>query len=144
MPHQVAFSRNVLEREGALWFRVEGCSMRPFLRAGDRVLIRACSIETLTWGDVVLFTNGDSLCLHRVMVPMGQNGRRSVQTKGDTCGRWDLPPAAESIIGKGVMVQRGNCLLTLDSWSGRLLSSLCASSSILIGWGLWLKWRLRH
>ncbi len=117
--------------------------MQPFLRTGDRVLVRPCAVEGLACGDLVLFTNGAELCLHRVMAWMEQGGRRWLRTKGDWCGRWDLPVAAESVIGKGVMMHRGDRLLVLDRWPGRLLGVFGVCRSIAMGWGLWLKWRLQ-
>jgi len=146
-PHghcQQALSQHALEREGALWFVIEGSSMQPFLKSGDRVLVRPCLGEALACGDLVLFTKGSVLCLHRVIASDTRSERSWVRTKGDGCGRWDPPLTVESIIGRGVIVQRGNRLQTLDSWFGRLLNSCCVGGSILMGWGLWLRWRLQR
>jgi signal peptidase I len=132
-----------MDREGALWFEIDGGSMRPFLRAGDRVLVRSCSADTLACGDLVLLTEADTLCLHRVMATGRRNGRRWLRTKGDGCGRWDLPVEAGSVVGKGVMVQRGNRLLDLDAWTGRVLGVFCLFGSVFLGLGLRLKWRLQ-
>ncbi|MBI3622328.1 MAG: S24/S26 family peptidase [Nitrospirae bacterium] len=141
--HSIALSRRALEREGALWFEIDGGSMKPFLRAGDRVLVRSCSADALASGDLVLLTEADTLCLHRVIRSGRSNGRRWLRTKGDGCGRWDLPVEAGSVVGKGVARQRGHRTVPLDGWSGRLLGFLCVYGSVLMGWGLWLKWRFQ-
>jgi len=137
-----ALCREVLAREGELWFRIDGHSMRPLLRSGDRVLIRPCSIEALTGGDLVLLDVGNSLCLHRVIMSAGWCGTGRVNTKGDACGRWDLPVAADSVIGKGIAIRRGPLMLALDGMAGRFLGYAGVCVSLLLGWGLWMKWRL--
>ena len=143
-PCQLALSRHALEREGALWFVVRGSSMRPFLRSGDRVLIRPCPADALGCGDLVLFTRESVMCLHRVITTGKRSSHPWVRTKGDGCGRWDPPLTVESIIGKGVMVQRGNRLQTLDTQFVRLANVFRVGGSIFLGWGLWVKWRLQH
>lgn len=141
--HASALSQRVLEREGALWVEIDGSSMNPFLRTGDRVLVRSCPADALACGDLVLLAEGDGFCLHRVMVAQEKNGQPWLRTKGDGCGRWDPPVAAGSVVGKGVVRDRENRMLVLDGWPGRLLGYLCVCSSVLMGWGLWLKWHLQ-
>lgn len=84
------------------------------------------------------------MCLHRVIATGKRSDHPWVRTKGDGCGRWDPPLTVESIIGRGVMVQRGNRLWSLDSRFGRLANVFCVGGSIFLGWGLWMKWRLQH
>jgi len=138
----VVLCREALAREGELWFRIDGHSMRPMLRTGDRVLIRPCTVDALAWGDLVLLNAGDSLCLHRVIMSAGWCGSGRVNTKGDACSRWDLPAAEESVIGKGIAIRRGPQMLALDGMAGRLLGYAGVCVSLLLGWGLWMKWRL--
>jgi len=139
----MALSRRALERDGALWLTIEGTSMQPFLRRGDRVLVRPCSTAALVCGDLALVAEGDGFCLHRVLVSSEKNGRSRLRTKGDWCGRWDRPVEAGSVVGRGVMVERGARRLNLDSWIGRCLGIVWACGSVLTGWGLWVKWRLQ-
>jgi len=144
MASHVALSRGALEWEGTLWFGVEGDSMKPFLRSGDRVLVQTCSIDALQCGDLVLFTKGEALCLHRVMARITRGGHRGLRTKGDGCARWDQPVPADSIVGKGIALERWDRIVALNTIHGRLLGLLCVCGSVLMGCGLWLKWRLQH
>ena len=142
--HYVALTQSALDREGTLWFRIEGTSMNPVLRSGDRVQVQPCTLEALAFGDLALFTKRQTFCLHRVMGTMKKHGVNWLITKGDGCGRWDRPVTAASIVGRAVAIDRRGRLQLLDTVAGRLSALLCGVGSVAVGWGLWLKWRLQR
>jgi signal peptidase I len=104
------------ESEGRFIVPFEGFSMYPFLRPGDRLVIRKDAFQTFKVGSIILFRNGRpdhsrQLVAHRVIRIM-PNGR--ILTKGDNLLRPD--PELEGwnqILGQVVMILRRERMITL-------------------------------
>ena len=95
-----------------MWFRVVSNSMYPFIRANkDEIVLLPVKAEELKTGDIVLFpvkhANGD-YCLHRIYRIEGDR----VQTMGDANRGPDGWIPKSVILGKAVMIRRGN--ITID------------------------------
>ena len=91
-----------------VWFHVVSSSMYPFIRANkDKVMLLHVKPEDLKAGDIVLFpvnnTNGE-YCLHRIYRIEGD----MVRTMGDANRGPDDWIAKNDILGKAVMIRRGN------------------------------------
>lgn len=95
-----------------VWFKVTGNSMFPFIRAHrDEVMLVPVKQEDLKVGDIVLFPGkykGGDYCLHRLYKIDGD----SVQTFGDGNNKPDGWFPKRFILGKAVLIKRGN--LTID------------------------------
>ena len=126
-----------------MWLTVEGSSMVPLLRRGDRVLVQPCSAASVTPGDLVVMGEGAHLCTHRLISKMHRDGRDYLRTKGDDCGRWDEPLPVERLIGKVTVIDRGARQIRLERAVWRVLNRLLLVYSLLMGWLLWSKWRLQ-
>ena len=95
-----------------VWFHVVSNSMYPFIRANkDEVMLLPIKAEVLKTGDIVLFpvkhTNGE-YCLHRIYIMDADK----VQTMGDANRSPDGWIPKSDILGKAVMIRRGN--ITID------------------------------
>lgn len=121
---------------------IEGDSMKPFLHRGDRILIQSRPVASLKPGDLVAFTDGVTWCTHRLLGKNSTGDRTLLVTKGDLCGRWDRPVPAESIVGKGISVLKGRRMIGLDGVQGRVLNLALLLFSLVMGWVLWLKWKM--
>jgi signal peptidase I len=137
-----ALVQSALAHGGTLWMTIEGDSMKPFLQRGDRILIQSRSVASLRSGDLVTFTDGATVCTHRLLGKNSTGDRTLLVTKGDLCGRWDRPVPAESILGKGIAVLKGRRMIGLDGIQGRALNLVLLFFSLLMGWVLWLKWKM--
>lgn len=98
-----------------VWFQVTGNSMFPFIRAfRDDVMIVSIPKEDYKIGDIVLFPakrKGGDYCLHRLYKMEGDR----VQTFGDGCRCPDEWIMKEQLLGKAVLIKRGNRTIDCES-----------------------------
>lgn len=113
---------------------IEGSSMLPLLRHGDRVTVTH-GLDGLRRGDVIVFRRGDRLVAHRLL----KTGRQTFITKGDHTLHLDAPVPAAAVLGRVVGVQRGARLAPLDTpaWrrAGALIAALSAGAARVARWG---------
>ena len=101
-------------REIPVWLRTMGNSMFPFIHSDtDSILLTPIEPEDAKIGDVVLFPDhrkGANYCLHRLYKIDGDR----VQTFGDGNLRPDGWMPKSNILGKAVLIQRGERQLLCD------------------------------
>ena len=110
-------------------FRFQGYSMFPFLRPGDRLIIKREPYGPAKLGDIVLFEHEQSspvreLTAHRIVRIISHN--RFI-TKGDNLLRPDPGiRSSHEIVGQAVMLIRKSRLAPLTrglyGWVGRLMA----------------------
>lgn len=99
--------RDLLAGGRTATFTVRGMSMLPTLREGDRVTLKHLGDTPAQSGDIVAFTRGPVLCLHRVLAVVhdGRTGRVNYYlTAGDGLLAHDGRQPADAIVGKVVRV----------------------------------------
>jgi signal peptidase I len=125
---------------GSVCFRVLGASMFPWIRTGDLVFVRACSLEQAARGDVILFERDARLFVHRVIrrgaTRFGDGAAGHVATsgnllvtKGDALDATDAPVTRAEFLGRVIRVHRGNRHVDLESMGRVLLAKLLARVS---------------
>ncbi|MFH1857313.1 MAG: GNAT family N-acetyltransferase [Candidatus Omnitrophota bacterium] len=85
---------------------IEGYSMHPALRPGDRVEVSPLKKETLEKGDLAVFRGGGKLVCHRVVEIFDKEREKWVKTKGDAMSAADPPIRSEQIHGTVMRVER--------------------------------------
>lgn len=100
--------REAIQRRGCFRFSVEGSSMFPFLIEGDEVFIEKVEPEDLRVGDIIAYSRGDMLIVHRIKEIYQAMDRRLFITQGDNLTFQDAPLLKENIIGRVDVVVRGN------------------------------------
>lgn len=116
------------------WFPVTGRSMLPLLRDGDRVLV-AHGCACVRQGTIVAFWRDGDLIVHRVLrVARSQAGITFI-TKGDNIAHCDHPLSRDQLVGRVLIIQRGDRVVSLDTPAWRLSGWLIANGTLL-----WLTW----
>ena len=112
--------------EVPVWFTVTGSSMLPFIRANrDRVLLVPIN-DTLRTGDIVLFRTSyktGRCCLHRVY----KINDDTVQTFGDGNMWPDKPVSKDRILGKAILINRGERKIDCESLWWRFIFRIWAT-----------------
>lgn len=130
-PEQPLPTPTTLAAALALWqhsgqrhdFPVQGSSMEPLLRPGDVVEV-VHRPGPLHCGDVIVFKQGDSVVVHRLLRQNRKRGR--FLARGDNRLDADPPVTAADVVGRVVAVRRGSRTVRLDTafWraAGRLIA----------------------
>ena len=92
-----------LALNGVIRFRAGGVSMLPTLLPGDLLEIERAAPAVFAVGDIVLFSRGESLFVHR-LIAIDETGVR-FSTRGDSMGSCD-PEQNRTFLGRVVSVER--------------------------------------
>lgn len=93
--------------EGAAgtWISLQGWSMAPTLRPGDRLLVRPLAgAPPASEGEIVVARRGTRLVAHRLVENVGA----FAITRGDVCHAVDLPVLLQTLLGRVVLVRRSS------------------------------------
>jgi hypothetical protein len=82
---------------------VTGASMFPVLFSGDKVLVKKCSLEELSVGDIVVWTDtSHKHVAHRIVSLDTSSTPALITTKGDVSHEPDAPVEFNRVLGKVV------------------------------------------
>jgi signal peptidase I len=113
------FARKGLEKKGKIWIRVEGRSMEPVIKKGEKVLVKKVLPEEVSPGDVILYEIGCHLVTHRTIGKFIFGGEWYFLEKGENV-RGIGRVKGKNLLGKVIGVQgRGSSLLfqrNCDEW----------------------------
>lgn len=108
-----------------------GTSMLPLIRPGDR-LVLDCRLAPLAPGDVIAFRRSGHVVAHRLVRSLHLDGRRFFLTRGDNAAACDPPVPPEGVLGRVILVERGDARLSLDAWPCRCLGRAIAASAVAL------------
>jgi hypothetical protein len=100
-------------RKEPVWLPVLSGSMGPLLIPGDEVLILPCSWKCCGTGDIIIFRQGLSLFVHRMIFRGRFFQKVLIFQKGDAMERGGFIPP-DSIVGRCARRRRGGKELLLD------------------------------
>jgi len=138
---------DLLDSQQQVNLRVGGMSMFPFLKHGDIITIRKCSINELRIGDVVVFKTAEKWIAHRLLKIITKENKIFLLTKGDTCRFKDPLFAEEQYVGKVISYKRKSKEKKLDSSLLLFFSVFIARLSRLLTpffiWNAWIRMKLK-
>lgn len=86
---------------------VSGVSMFPVLMSGDKVLVKRSSLEDLSVGDIIVWSDGsDGYVAHRIVSFDTSSTPALITTKGDVLHQPDWPVEFTVVVGKVVAALR--------------------------------------
>jgi hypothetical protein len=105
-------AEEVLRTFGEVRLRVFGTSMAPSILPGDFISVQRAALQDISLGEVVLFSRGDRLFLHRVVNRNVPNSadipfESCLITRGDRLCHDDPPICSVELLGRVVSIQRG-------------------------------------
>jgi len=127
-----------LRSYGQLRMSASGVSMLPTILPGDSLLIEKATLKEVATGDIVLYSRGDSLFIHR-LIQLDRDGAGFV-TRGDSMASPD-PAGPKDLLGKVVAIERNgrshqplSRLGTAAKWTGSLLCHSNRARSLFLRW----------
>lgn len=108
-------SAEILAKGGALRVEAHGSSMHPLIRDGDVLTIQPAEAPTLKVGDVALYrVAGERMVAHRIVGRPMRDGGAMLAARGDSSNGTDEEIHAEQVMGRVVLIQRGETTISLD------------------------------
>jgi signal peptidase I len=108
-------------RDLVTWLEVEGGSMSPALRPGDRILVAPFAGEAPPGtGEIVVALRSDRLVSHRLV---GHQGTLAI-TRGDACRSDDPPLPMDHLLGRVVRVRRAGHAALVRRRIGRVIQRI--------------------
>jgi hypothetical protein len=118
----VSLFEQTLRVSGSASLRVQGSSMLPAICPGDEVEIQSCNSGECEIGDVVAFSRGGRLFVHRVI---GRDSGGNLLTQGDAILAPDAPVCADEYLGRVAGLERdGQAVPIKISWLQRAAAAL--------------------
>lgn len=150
-------SPEMLQKTVSLWqaakgghcVPVTGSSMFPLLQARDQVLVQ--HHPHFQRGDVIVFYYDGRLTIHRIIfidkqIQNSETSTLRITTKGDNAPRFDTPLQPEQILGRVVLVKRGERSLRIDTPLWRAVGWFIAINTIIAStlyrWGRFVRQKL--
>ena len=128
-----------LRSYGQLRMSACGVSMLPTILPGDSLLIERATLNEVATGDIVLYSRGDSLFIHR-LIQLNRDGSVGFVTRGDSMAAPD-PAGPKDLLGKVVAIERNghsrqplSRLGTAAKWAGSLLCHSNRARSLFLRW----------
>lgn len=123
-----------LRSHGRARLRVQGSSMRPWLRGGEIVEVRRASPAEVRAGDVVAFARGGGLFVHRVIGKSRREGQTLLITKGDAFPDADSPVREAELLGRVTSVARRGSMISTETLPQQAVGRLLAGVSSMARW----------
>lgn len=126
-------ARELLGQGHRVRLRVAGGSMEPLIQSGDQVEIEPAAPDGARVGDLVLFSLGKRLFLHRLIRCRSVGDQVRLLARGDSHVEPEPEFGATDLLGVAVALYRGDAMLDLRSPGMRW-----------IGWALARSWLVRR
>lgn len=116
-----------------LFFKTSGFSMRPFLKEGEKLVIKKTAAKDLRIGDIILYRLDNRLVCHRLIK---KTKGYSIYTRGDNCDKSDGPISQDAVLGAAIAVMKNNHLISLTGWRRFFLNPLIAVIAPFLKFGV--------
>jgi signal peptidase I len=113
---------------------VSGSSMLPLIQDGDQALV-IHGVTGIRRGDMVVFRQQGKMVVHRVLRVNLQTNSPTFLIKGDNNLSVDPPVQAEEIVGRVLLIKRGEKTLAIDTYPWRMVGRAIAWGTLA---GFWL------
>ena len=103
-----ALVEEVVRSFGKVRLRALGTSMAPSVLHGDLISIQRTELSEISVGEIVLFSRGERLFVHRVVSRAEAQGTHCLITRGDRLGHDDPPVTGAELLGRVTSIERGH------------------------------------
>ena len=118
------------------FFETTGFSMWPFLRAGEKLLIKKTPTGYLKVGDIIIYRTERQLVCHRLVKKIKQRERCLLYVRGDSSVSSPEPITEEMFLGKAMGIIKNGKIVALNQMKGQLINRLIVLVAPSISWGI--------
>lgn len=106
------------------FFETTGFSMWPFLKAGEKLIIKKTSIDSLGAGDIVLYTNNNQIVCHRLIKKIKQGYGCVLCVRGDNCLSLPEQVTKDKFLGKAIGIVKKEKIISLNTIKQHFLNRM--------------------
>jgi signal peptidase I len=117
-------AEEVIRKFGTVRLRVQGTSMTPAIRPGDTISIQRTHPREIETGEIIFFSRDGRMYAHRVIRRVHADGEIKFITQGDRMQHPDPAVSAAEILGRVVMIERGQRRIAPPSHIGTAARAL--------------------
>ena len=118
------------------FFETTGFSMWPFLRGGEKLIVKRTATEDLKIGDIIIYRTKDPLACHRLIKKIKKEGKYIFYVRGDNSTSLPEPIAEEMFLGKVVSIVKDANVIALNRLKWRFINRVIVLVAPLISWGV--------
>ena len=96
-----------------IFVETTGFSMWPFLKAGEKLIIKKTSIEDLKVGDIILYWSDNQLVCHRLVKRVRDVDGYLLYTRGDNSSSLPTLVTEQMFLGKAIGIIRNGKTISL-------------------------------
>ena len=118
-----------------VFIETTGFSMWPFIKQGEKLIIKKVPIEDLRVGDIILYRKDNQLVCHRLIKRIGDEKGYLLYTRGDNSSQFDSL-SEEMFLGKAIGILKKCKMISLLSWERRFVNRVIVIIAPLFNIGI--------
>lgn len=111
------------------FYETTGYSMWPFIRAGEKLIVKKLPVENLRAGDVILYWSNNQLICHRLVKKVKNKQKYLLYARGDNSTSSPELIEEEAYLGKAAGIVKNNEIFSFTGWKAYFFNRVI----ILIG-----------
>ena len=117
------------------FFETTGFSMWPFLRAGEKLIVKRTPLENLRVGDLIIYRANNQLVCHRLIKSVKEGERYSLYARADSSVSRPETVTAEMFLGQAISIIKNGKIINLKRMKWQLINRLIVLVAPLLSWG---------
>lgn len=115
-----------------LFFEAVGFSMWPFLKSGQKVIVKRIPISDLKCGDIILYRVGNQFICHRLVKKLKQGNQYLLCSRGDFSLSLPESVTEEMFLGKVSGVIKNSKIISIDGPGQHIINRIILMIAPLI------------
>jgi signal peptidase I len=117
--------------------------MWPFLKTGEKVMVKKVSAEDLRIGDIILYRLGNQMVCHRLVKKVASASGYLIYAWGDASPYLGEPITEKALVGKVISILRNGRIISFTGIGRHFVNRLIAEFGPFIRIGIKIMKRLR-
>ncbi len=110
--------------EDVFFFETAGFSMWPFLKGGQKLIVKRAALQDLNIGDIILYRNEKQLVCHRLIRKIRHNRTFVLLARGDNSGFKPEVVNEDMFQGKAVGIAGDSKIISLIGYRQKVINKI--------------------
>ena len=119
-----------------IFIEVTGLSMWPFLKSGEKLIIKKTSMGDLRLGDIILYRTDNQLVSHRLVKRVRNEDGYLVYTRGDNSNSLPKLVTEQMFLGKAIGIIKHSKTISLIGRRRRFVNRIIVIIAPLVSMGI--------